>query len=72
MKCEHCDIALTYHKKRNIALCHYCNYQTIAPDNCPICQFHGIRFIGLGTERLETAITSLFQKQDLLVWIVTQ
>ncbi len=40
--------------------CHYCNYQIQAPGDCPKCQGHHLRGMGIGTERLEQEIKSLF------------
>jgi len=60
MRCPECDIALTHHRKEEIALCHYCDYEVPAPSSCPECQFAGIRYSGLGTQRLEAEIRARF------------
>lgn len=60
MKCPHCDIALTHHRQHEKALCHYCSYETPAPKRCPSCSFTGIRYSGLGTQRLEMEVKTLF------------
>ncbi len=43
-----------------MALCHYCDYQTPAPAVCPKCSFEGIRYAGLGTQRLEAEVKARF------------
>jgi len=58
--CPHCDIALTHHRTQQIALCHYCNYETQPPVQCPKCSFEGIRYAGLGTQRLEAEVRAAF------------
>ncbi len=60
VRCPDCDIALTHHRKDNIALCHYCEHQTLAPLKCPECNFAGIRYSGLGTQRLEAEVAARF------------
>ena len=60
VRCPDCDIALTHHRQKNYALCHYCDYQMPAPDRCPHCGVRGIRYGGLGTEKLEAEVRSRF------------
>lgn len=60
VRCPDCDIALTHHRAGEKAVCHYCDYQIDAPPNCPACNFEGIRYAGLGTQRLEAEIRSRF------------
>ena len=60
VKCPDCDIALTHHREGEKAVCHYCDYQIIAPPVCPNCQFEGIRYAGLGTQRLEAEVRARF------------
>lgn len=62
IKCPNCDIPLTYHKKGNKLNCHYCNYTTFKPNNCPNCKSSAINDLGLGTEKLEEEINKLFSK----------
>jgi len=60
VRCPECDIALTHHRKEEIALCHYCDYEVPAPSSCPACGFVGIRYSGLGTQRLEAEVRARF------------
>lgn len=59
-KCPNCSVTLTYHLQERRLQCHYCNYQIQAPGDCPKCQGHQLRGVGIGTERLEQEIKSLF------------
>ena len=59
-RCPHCDIALTHHRTEQIALCHYCDYQIPAPQECSSCGFAGIRYRGQGTQRLEAEVKVRF------------
>ena len=59
MTCPDCDITLTYHKKENAAICHYCGRKFKVPDVCPECANEHLSFVGTGTERLEETIGEL-------------
>jgi primosomal protein N' (replication factor Y) len=58
--CRFCDLALTYHKERDIMLCHYCGYEQEPQKNCPLCGQSAVRYQGLGTEKLEVEIEERF------------
>jgi len=60
MKCERCNISLTYHKAENRAVCHYCGISRKTPDACPSCGKPGLRFFGLGTEQVEELTKTAF------------
>jgi primosomal protein N' len=59
MMCPDCDITLTYHKRDNAAICHYCGRKFKVPEICPECGNSTLSFIGTGTERLEETIEGL-------------
>jgi primosomal protein N' (replication factor Y) (superfamily II helicase) len=60
--CPNCSIALTYHRHIQQLRCHICGHQQSAPTSCPeaTCRNPGIRFAGLGTERVEETLRKLF------------
>lgn len=60
MKCPHCDIALTYHKGKNMLRCHYCGYATNKPNTCLNCHTDNLRELGSGTEKIEEELKELF------------
>ncbi len=59
-KCPNCSVTLTYHLRDRSLQCHYCDYRILAPGDCPKCQGHRLQGMGIGTERLEQEIKSLF------------
>ncbi len=59
-KCPNCDISLTYHKSTNNLRCHYCGYTVFKNDECPSCHEKSLNFLGLGTEKLETELKTMF------------
>ncbi|MEZ6049677.1 MAG: primosomal protein N' [Planctomycetaceae bacterium] len=66
IQCPDCDITLTWHKDRQIALCHSCDYQTPPPSACPNCDHPGLRFVGIGTQKLEQEVRTKFSNQKCL------
>lgn len=66
MKCSNCDISLTYHKTNNMLRCHYCGYATNYPKVCPECKEEALRDLGVGTEKIEEEVKSLFGNSKVL------
>jgi primosomal protein N' (replication factor Y) len=58
--CRFCDLSLTYHKQRDVMLCHYCGYEQEPLRQCPQCGQAAVRYQGLGTEKLEVEIAERF------------
>jgi len=61
-KCPSCDVSLTYHKKDETLKCHYCGYSQNYPSICPSCCSNSIRYIGLGTQKIEEEIKKKFKE----------
>jgi primosomal protein N' (replication factor Y) (superfamily II helicase) len=66
-RCPHCELGLTYHKKWERLLCHYCGYTLRFPCVCQQCG--GSRFLpmGEGTEALEEHLASLLPPEQDIV-----
>ncbi|MFP4452806.1 MAG: primosomal protein N' [Desulfobacterales bacterium] len=65
LKCRHCDITLTLHKKANIYKCHMCGYFRAAASKCDTCGSASIKQLGMGTEKLEEAVRTLFPEAKI-------
>ncbi len=59
-KCTRCEVALTYHKRKNRLVCHYCNGAYPLPHTCPKCNNEELKPLGIGTERIEEEVRQLF------------
>ncbi len=69
IKCKYCDVTLTYHKKRNELVCHYCGYRLKTTVNKQIrcaCGSDNLIYLGFGTERLLEELESLFREETIL------
>jgi primosomal protein N' (replication factor Y) len=64
-KCPNCSVTLTYHLRDRSLQCHYCDYRIRAPGDCPKCQGHRLQGMGIGTERLEQEIKTLFPETQV-------
>ncbi|BET30296.1 MAG: primosomal protein N' [Wolbachia endosymbiont of Ephestia elutella] len=60
ISCSNCAVWLTYHKKKNVLLCHHCSYQLKLPEKCSNCQSQqSLSLCGIGIERLLEEIVKL-------------
>ncbi|MDO5026390.1 MAG: primosomal protein N' [Tissierellia bacterium] len=60
IKCDACDVAMTYHKHVNRLVCHYCGRTKNQPRICPVCHSKKIKEFGAGTEKLEEEVKEIF------------
>jgi primosomal protein N' (replication factor Y) (superfamily II helicase) len=69
LRCPNCDTPLTLHlEEQERLLCHQCGYERKRPATCPQCGGRQIREYGLGSERVEAEVNSLFPKARTLRW----
>ena len=59
MKCPHCDVSLSEHNNGRL-LCHYCGYETVKPQTCPICRSAYIGGFKAGTQQIEKVVRESF------------
>ncbi len=60
VQCQNCSISLTFHKKRQRLVCHYCGYACRVPENCSKCRSEYLYFVGEGAERIEEYLREQF------------
>ncbi len=66
LECPHCSVSLTYHKKNDSMVCHYCGYEEAVPSVCPECSSKHIKFFGTGTQKIEEAINKQFPSAKII------
>lgn len=64
--CEACDIPYTYHQTDSCLRCHICGDWKHLPDVCPSCGDPALRYVGIGTQRAETALAKCFPQARIL------
>ncbi|MDR2503933.1 MAG: primosomal protein N' [Deltaproteobacteria bacterium] len=57
-RCPNCEISLTYHKRQDKLLCHYCGHSADFPQPCAGCGNMTYLPMGEGTEKLEESLNS--------------
>ncbi|MCK5182558.1 MAG: primosomal protein N', partial [Dehalococcoidia bacterium] len=67
-RCPRCSIALTYHSAEKELICHRCRYSIPVPQSCPRCSRRNLRFLGIGTQRIEEETRHFFPEARLLRW----
>lgn len=60
LTCRECDQAMTYHRTKEKLICHLCDYEIPVPKSCPGCQKPALHHLGVGTQRIESNLQSLF------------
>lgn len=66
LKCMNCEVNLTYHKKSNLLLCHYCSYVQKKIDVCPKCFSNNVVEVGTGTQKIEEELLNEFPSAKIL------
>lgn len=66
IKCDDCDISMTYHKAKNRLICHYCGKTKALPKLCPSCGSKFIKQFGVGTQRVEEEVKKYFPEARVL------
>ena len=61
-RCPNCSVCYTYSRKRQTLTCHLCGESIPAPERCPECGDPGIRYLGIGTEKIEAAAIAAFNE----------
>tara|TARA_R100000388_G_scaffold95022_1_gene85638 strand:- start:9360 stop:11798 length:2439 start_codon:yes stop_codon:yes gene_type:complete len=55
-----CSVSLTYHKRKNLLMCHYSGYSRRADTNCEQCGSQNLKVQGSGTQNIEEQLEDLF------------
>jgi primosomal protein N' (replication factor Y) len=67
-RCPRCSVALTYHSVEKRLTCHRCHYVVTGFQICPQCFSTGLRFLGIGTQKVEEETKRLFPQARVLRW----
>ncbi len=64
--CPNCSVPLTYHKANGRLMCHYCGHTQDMISVCPSCGRNHLKLTGIGTQKVEDEIASLFPDARIL------
>ena len=60
VRCQRCDVSMTYHIKGNVMKCHYCGRTRKMIYECPKCSSDKIEQFSAGTQHVEKLVNQLF------------
>ena len=63
--CPSCSVKLTYHAANGRFMCHFCGHSQPMEKTCPVCGGN-LSFGGLGTQKVEDELRSLFPEREVL------
>ncbi len=58
--CKNCDVSLTFHRVDNRLKCHLCGFGRATVQRCDKCNSRLLRYTGIGTQRVELELKSIF------------
>ncbi len=64
--CERCSITMTYHLAQKHLRCHYCGLVRQPHSVCPQCKGSNIQLLGIGTQRVEQELATMFPEARVL------
>lgn len=65
-QCPNCSIAMTYHRANGRLMCHYCGHSESVSPTCKECGSKMVRYDGIGTQKLEQELASMFENASIL------
>ena len=68
IRCRRCESPMTYHSAREQLQCHQCNLRRQVPQRCPDCGSARIKFLGVGTQRVEQEVSALLPSVRVMRW----
>ncbi len=69
MNCPDCEMAMTHHLKtlqKPSMICHHCGLIKDPPGICPVCKSVNIKFLGIGTQKIESEVIKEFPRAGVL------
>ena len=61
-----CSVSLTYHKRKNLLMCHYSGYSRRADTQCEQCGSPNLKVQGSGTQNIEEQLGDLFPDANVI------
>lgn len=66
VKCDQCDVSMTWHQAENALRCHYCGKTLPPPETCPQCGSSYIKYFGAGTQKVQEEVRRQFPDARVL------
>ena len=66
VRCDQCDVSMTWHQAENVLRCHYCGRTLPPPKRCPNCGSAYIKYFGAGTQKVQAEVEKSFPDARVL------
>lgn len=63
--CKYCSVAMSLHHKKNMMLCHYCNFSSPIIEKCPVCNSAELTSRRIGTAQLLLELQNIFPRAKI-------
>jgi len=68
LRCRRCEVPLAHHIVGDVLTCHQCGYRAPVPQACPSCSSRQLKFLGIGTQKLEQEARYTFPRARQMRW----
>ena len=68
LRCRRCEVPLAHHIAGDVLTCHQCGYKAPVPQACPNCSSRQLKFLGIGTQKLEQEARYTFPRARQIRW----
>jgi len=68
LRCRRCEAPLAHHIADDVLICHQCGYRAPVPQACPNCSGRQLKFLGIGTQKLEQEARFTFPRARQMRW----
>jgi len=68
LRCKRCEAPLSHHIADDVLTCHQCGYKAPVTDVCPNCNSRQLKFLGIGTQKLEQEARYTFPRARQMRW----
>ena len=59
LTCPDCEVGLTYHSSKGLAVCHWCGHKQLVLEHCPECGSIKMLYRGMGTQKIEKELEKI-------------
>jgi primosomal protein N' (replication factor Y) len=68
LRCRRCEAPLSHHIADDVLTCHQCGYKAPVTQVCPNCNSRQLKFLGIGTQKLEQETRYTFPRARQMRW----
>jgi len=66
LTCPNCEVGLTYHSSKGLAICHVCGHKQRVLENCPECGETKLLYRGMGTQKIEKELAMISGAESIV------